>query len=95
MPKKISYKINMKDGTKQEITGTEIIPNYAYDKRNGVYCLTHIPTGILITNSSKAGALKLLCTEPEFLEEFEAKKIMLAVCRFWNKYEWSDSKVKL
>ena len=33
MAKKIKYTIKMKDGTEQEVEGTEIIPGYAYDRR--------------------------------------------------------------
>ena len=88
MSKKISYVISKKDGTKEVITGTEIVPNYAYDKRclfeetttnskgeektvrSYTYILTHTPTGTLITSSDKVVALKLLCAEPEFFDEF-------------------------
>lgn len=111
MAKKVTYKIKMKDGSEREITGTEIVPGYAYDKREiGVsetinskgerrvvksttYVLTHIPTGALITSADKANSLKLLCTEPEFFEEFDPWKILKAVGRFWNKYDWKDPKV--
>lgn len=111
MAKKVTYKINMKDGSVREITGTEIIPNYAYDKREigtsetinnkgekrvvktTTYVLTHIPTGVLITSADRVNSLKLLCMEPEFFEEFDPAKMIKAVGRFWNKYDWQEPKV--
>lgn len=33
MAKKIEYIIKMKDGTEKKVTGTEIVKDYAYDKR--------------------------------------------------------------
>lgn len=113
MPKKVTYTISMKDGTKGIVTGTEVVPGYAYDKRcltmettvnsrgeekttkTYTYVLTHIPTGTLITSSDKVAALKLLCTEPEFFDEFNPVAIIKALQRFWNKYDWQDSKIKV
>ena len=33
MAKKIKYNISMKDGSTKEVEGTELVPGYAYDKR--------------------------------------------------------------
>lgn len=111
MGKKIKYTIKMKDGSEQEIEGTEIIPGYAYDKRvistgivynkrgeakkinSTTYCLTHTPTGTLITSSDKVNSLKLVCAEPEFFEEYNEANIIKAVGRFWNRHNWQDPKV--
>lgn len=111
MAKKITYTITMKNGEKKEVTGTEIVKDYAYDKRvlfnetvynkkgetknveTTTYVLTHVPTGVLVTSSDKVNSLKLLCTEPEFFEEFDPALILKAVYRFWNKHDWKDPKV--
>ena len=57
------------------------------------YCLTHIPTGYLITTSDKVNTLKLMCAEPEFFDEFDVNNIIKAVGRFWNKHDWQEPKV--
>lgn len=111
MAKKITYIVKMKDGSEKTVEGTEIIPDYAYDKRvlfsemvynkkgeakkveSTTYILTHTPTGTLITSSDKVNSLKLLCSEPEFFEPFDALHILKAVIRFWNKYDWKDPKI--
>lgn len=111
MAKKIKYTIRMKDGSEREVEGTQIIPDYAYDKRvistgtvynkrgearettSTTYCLTHVPTGTLITSSDKVNSLKLVCMEPEFFEEYDPAKLIKAVGRFWNRHNWQDPKV--
>lgn len=111
MAKKITYSITMKDGEKKTVTGTEIVKDYAYDKRvlmsetvynkkgeakkveTTTYVLTHVPTGAIVTSSDKVNSLKLLCSEPEFFEEFDPVAILKTVYRFWNKHDWKDPKV--
>lgn len=100
----------MKDGSSKEVEGTEIIPDYAYDKREilsntiinargekvvkktTTNILTHIPTGAMITSADKINTLKLICSEPEFFEEFDPQKIIKALHRFWNRYDWKEPK---
>lgn len=61
--------------------------------KSTTYCLTYVPTGMLITSSDKVNTLKLLCAEPEFFDDFDMANIIKAVGRFWNRHNWQDPKV--
>lgn len=52
------------------------------------FYLTHIPTGILVTNANTQKALKELVNRTDMIEEDAPKKIAKAVGDFWNSKEW-------
>lgn len=52
------------------------------------YYLTHIPTGILITNARTQKALNELVNREDMIDEDDPKKIIEAVGKFWNEREW-------
>lgn len=52
------------------------------------FYLTHIPTGILVTNANTQKALKELVNRPDMIEEDDPKKIAKAVGDFWNERWW-------
>lgn len=53
------------------------------------FCLTHIPTGILVTNANTQKALKELVNRPDMIEEDDLKKIAKATVDFWNERWWN------
>ena len=53
------------------------------------FCLTHLPTGILVTNANTQKALKELVNRPDMIEEDDPKKIAKATTDFWNERWWN------
>ena len=52
------------------------------------FYLTHLPTGILVTNANTQRALKELVNRPDMIEEDDLEKILYAVVDFWNERWW-------
>ena len=52
------------------------------------FYLTHIPTGILVTNANTQKALKELVNRPDMIEEDDLEKILYATVDFWNERWW-------
>lgn len=52
------------------------------------FYLTHIPSGILVTNARTQKALKELINREDMIEEDDPKKILEAVGKFWNERRW-------
>ena len=52
------------------------------------FYLTHIPTGILVTNANTQKALKELVNRPDMIEEDDLENIMMATVDFWNERWW-------
>ena len=52
------------------------------------FYLTHVPTGVLVTNANTQKALKELVNRPDMIEEDDLKKIAKAVGDFWNSNGW-------
>lgn len=52
------------------------------------YYLTHIPSGMLISNASTQKALKELINREDMIDEDDPKKIIKAVGKFWNERGW-------
>lgn len=52
------------------------------------FCLTHIPTGTLVTNGNTQKVLKELINRPDMVEEDDLKKIAIATVKFWNERSW-------
>lgn len=87
MPKKVTYNIHMKDGSKKVVTGTQLRPgfNYHKDEDSGLYFLDHEKTGRYIASAVKVKELKELLQEPEFFDEkLTIRKIHAAKVR-WTK----------
>lgn len=55
---------------------------------SSMFCLTHIPTGTLVTNANTQKALKELINRPDMIEEDDLKKIYEATVDFWNERWW-------
>lgn len=104
MAKTEEYKIKMKDGTEQTVTGIVINKRWGIDKRqqevkkstrdgekvtlSSSYCLTHIPTGILVTTANTQRALKELVNREDMWEEDDLHKMLEVVVEFWNSKGW-------
>ena len=56
---------------------------------SSMFCLTHLPTGILVTNANTQKALKELVNRPDMIEEDDPKKIAKATTDFWNERWWN------
>lgn len=52
------------------------------------YYLTHIPTGILVTNANTQRILKELANTQELINEDDLHKIIKAVASFWEDKWW-------
>lgn len=52
------------------------------------FYLTHVPTGILVTNANTQKTLKELVNRPDMIEEDDPKKILEATVDFWNERWW-------
>lgn len=52
------------------------------------FYLTHIPTGILVTNANTQKVLKELVNRPDMIEEDDLENIMMATVDFWNERWW-------
>ena len=52
------------------------------------FCLTHIPTGMLVTNGNTQKVLRELINRPDMIEEDDLKKIAIATVKFWNERGW-------
>ena len=52
------------------------------------FYMTKIPEGYLVTSANTQKALKELANRPDMIEEDDPKKIMTAVCKFWNERGW-------
>ena len=52
------------------------------------FYLTHIPTGILVTNGNTQKVLKELVNRPDMIEEDDLENIMMATVDFWNERWW-------
>lgn len=89
MAKTSNFKIKMKDGTEQEVSGLVIDGMWGIDKRDDkFFYLTHVPTGALVTNARTQKALKELVSRPDMVDETDISKIAKAVGDFWNSREW-------
>lgn len=104
MAKTEEYKIKMKDGTEQKVTGIVINKRWGIDKRqqevkketrdgekvtlSSSYCITHIPTGILVTSANTQRALKELANREDMWDEDDFHKMAVAVGKFWNEKGW-------
>lgn len=89
MAKTSTFKIKMKDGSEQEVSGLVIDGRWGIDKREDkFFYLTHVPSGALVTNARTQKALKELVSRPDMVDEEDAGKIAKAVGRFWNERWW-------
>lgn len=104
MAKTIKYQIDMKDGTKKEVEGIVINNKWGIDKRaqevvrqtkdgekvslSYSFCLTHIPSGILVTSANTQKALKELVNREDMIDEDDFHKMAVAVGKFWNERGW-------
>lgn len=104
MAKNQEYKIKMKDGTYKLVTGLVVNNRWGIDKRqqevkrqtkdgekvslSSSFFLTHIPTGVLVTNANTQRALKELVNREDMIEEDDPGKIAKAVGAFWNERGW-------
>lgn len=105
--KTATYKIKMKDGSSNEVTGSIINGVWGIDKRvfekktytasgeervskSQDYYLTHIPSGMLVTNSKKKRTLMEIANLSSLMDENDPRKILTAVMRFWDDRWWKD-----
>lgn len=54
------------------------------------FFLTHIPTGVLITNARTRKALMELVNRPDMVDQNDMHQMALAVAGYWNQREWKD-----
>lgn len=90
MAKQQEFQIKMNDGTTQTVKGLVINDRWGIDKREELssFFLTHIPTGMLITNANTQKALKELVNRSDMIEEDDPIKISKAVASFWDERGW-------
>jgi len=104
MAKTEDYRIKMKNGTEQTVTGIVINKRWGIDKRaqevvrqtkdgekvslSYSFCLTHIPSGILVTSANTQKALKELINREDMIDEDDFHKMAVAVGKFWNQRGW-------
>ena len=104
MAKAQSFNIKMRDGKTESVEGLIVNNRWGIDKRttetkrqtkdgekvslSSSFFLTHIPTGVLITNANTQKALRELVNRPDMIEEDDLKNIAVAVGKFWNERGW-------
>lgn len=105
--KTMTYKINMRDGSVREVTGSVVNDIWGIDKRvtekvtrtgNGEervsktqdYFLTHIPTGMLVTNAKKKRTLMEIANLEALMDENDPLKIIAVVMKFWDDRWWKE-----
>lgn len=97
MAKKQKYQIRMRDGTIQTVEGT-VVGNWGVDKRTVMmdgkptlsYFLTHIPSGILITNAKTQKKLLELANQPDLVNEEDPFQMAKAVTKFFDNVGWKS-----
>lgn len=52
------------------------------------FYMTHIPTGVLVTNASTQKALKELANQPEMINPKGFQEIINCVYKFWDARGW-------
>lgn len=93
--KKATYKIQMRDGSEQVIEGDVVNEIYGIDKRKVgdfpiSYYMTHIPSGVLVTNARTKKALMEIANLPQMIDQTNHDKMRETVARYWNKKGWKD-----
>lgn len=93
--KKATYKIQMRDGTEQVIEGDVVNEIYGIDKRKVgdfpiAYYMTHIPSGVLVTNARTKKALMEIANLPQMIDQTDHNKMREAVAGYWNRKGWKD-----
>lgn len=83
----------MRDGTERTVKGTIVNDIYGIDKRiykgtSTAFFLTHIPSGVLITNADKKKSLMEIANLPEMIDQTDPAKIAKAVGKYWNDRWW-------
>lgn len=83
-----TFKLNMKDGSTKEVTGTPIGVDFFYHKEDGRYWLTHIKSGKLVTSARTVKLLRELANEPEFFGDLTVRGLYKAYIRWADRNNW-------
>lgn len=82
------FKLKMKDGSVKEVEGTKLTDQFHYHKDEGLYWLTHTPSGMLVTSAKRVKSLKELINEPEFFDDLTVKSMFEAYKRWTQRNQW-------
>lgn len=88
--KTATFNIAMKNGTKEVREGYIVNGIYGIDKRDGGFYLTHLPTGVLVTNSRTRKALMELANRSDMTDQNDFTVMANAVKDFWDRRWWKD-----
>lgn len=79
------FKHLMRDGSVELVEGTRLNDLFHYHSQDGLYWLTHTPSGRFITSSKKVKSIRELINEPEFFEEITVTNLYRAYQRWINR----------
>ena len=86
---KPQFKHLMKDGSVQVVEGTRLTDQFHYHSQDGLYWLTHTPSGRFLTSAKKVKSLRELINEPEFFEDrITIESLFKAYVRWGNRMGW-------
>ena len=85
---KPQFKHRMKDGTVELVEGTRLTDLFHYHQQDGLYWLTHTPSGMFVTSAKKVKSLRELIQEPEFFDDITVMGVHRAYVRWAQRNSW-------